>query len=332
MTATHCYSPDHSHVAVLGAGPAGLSAALWLKHLGFSPIVIEPLKQLGGMQQLNFLRNEWMLGQVGFTGPELCAKFAEHIATEHIPIEKGCSPVSIEVTGQHFCVTLLTGNNETFLTKFRALVIATGLRYRASEILETVPGFIELEACDVVYGPYAFLDMEKLFGKSVLIVGCGDNAFENAHFLLKHGAKITLVCRSAPRAQTRLRDSVQTYASGWALSPHTRIERFRRYDDCIEVLLSGESKSETLRVQKIHVLAGYMPNTHFLENTFGPSFSYLKFDSAGYLKVDSWGRTGIPGVYAAGDVCNPEFPNVASAIASGAKAAKAVEIDFRGIP
>lgn len=306
-----------------------MSAALWLKHLGFSPVVIETSTRLGGMQQLNFLHNEWMLGQVGLTGPELCAKFAGHMEAERIPMESGCSPVSIEVAEQHFSITFRRENGETFSTRFRALVIATGLRYRANEVLEAVPGFGDLGVDDVVYGPYAFLDMEKLSGRSVLIVGCGDNAYENAHFLLKMGAKIALVCRSLPRAQSRLHEAVQTVASGCTLFTHARIERFRRGDDCIEVLLSTASKSEMLRIQKIHVLAGYTPNTHFLEKALGLLFDRLELDSAGYLKVDGWGRTGIPGVYAAGDVCNPDFPNVASAIALGAKAAKAVEIDFR---
>lgn len=329
MTATHSSSPDDGRVAVLGAGPAGMAAAIWLKHLGFSPVVIELTKQLGGMQQLNFLRNEWILGQMGLTGPELCAKFAEHIAAERIPIQRECIPVSIEMADRHFSVTLRTGGDETFSTRFRALVIATGLRYRANEVLEGVPGFGELGDSDVVYGPHAFLDMEKLSGKSVLIVGCGDNAYENAQFLLKAGAKIVLVCRALPRAQTRLREEVQTFSSRSTLFTHARIESIRRGDQHIEVSLSSASKLAVLRVQKIHVLAGYTPNTHFLVKALGSSFSRLEFDSAGYLKVDGWGRTYIPGIYAAGDVCNPDFPNVVSAIALGAKAAKAIEIDFR---
>lgn len=331
MTATRYSSPDSFRVAVLGAGPAGMSAALWLKQLGFSPIVIEPSTHLGGMQRLNFLRNDWVLGQIGLTGPELCAKFVEHMTAQHILIKTCCSVVSIEPSGQFFLVTLCTENKEIFPIKVRAVVIATGLRYRASEVLETVPGFRELGPFDVAYGPYAFLDMEKLSEKRVLIVGCGDNAFENAHFLLKVGARIVFVCRSFPRTQTRLREAVETFVPRWTLFDHAHIKKFRRENDCIEVSLSSASKLETLQVHKIHVLAGYMPNTDFLAKAFGPLFGCLQFDSLGYLRVDSWGRTGIPGVYAVGDVCNPDFPNVVSAIASGAKAAKAIEIDFRNI-
>ncbi|MCX8085684.1 MAG: NAD(P)/FAD-dependent oxidoreductase [Rhodocyclaceae bacterium] len=332
MMATRCSGPDDGRIAVLGAGPAGMSAALWLKHLGFSPVVIETARQAGGMQQLNFLRNEWVLGQPGLTGPELGAKFAEHMAAERIPIEFGCSPISIEPAGRQFAIALRTSDNETLATTFRAVLIATGLRYRAQEVLEAVPGFGDLGADDIVYGPYAFLGMEKLAGESVLIVGCGDNAYENAHFLLEAGARVALVCRSLPRAQTRLREAVQAFVSKYALLTHARIESLRRGDDCIEVSLLSASKAETLRVRKIHVLAGYAPNTLFLETALSPSLGHLELDSAGYLKVDGWGRTSIPGIYAAGDVCNPDFPNVASAIASGAKAAKAVEIDLRNCP
>lgn len=329
MTLTRCSGADHGRVAVLGAGPAGMSTALWLKHLGLSPVVIESSNQPGGMQRLNFLRNEWLLGQIGLTGPELCSKFAEHMAAESIPVESGCAPVSIDIDGQHFSITLRNTDRGIFSTGFRAMVIATGLRYCASEVLDSIPGFGDLGAEDVAYGPFAFLEMERLAGKTVLIVGCGDNAYENAHLLLKANAKVALVCRSLPRAQTRLSDAVSENSSDCSLFTHSRIKSIRRGDGYIELVLLGTSKSEMLRVQRIHVLTGYTPNTSFLETSFGSSFGLLEFDSSGYLKVDTWGRTSIPGIYAAGDVCNPDFPNVASAIALGARAAKAVEIDLR---
>lgn len=315
---------------VFGAGPAGMSAALWLKHLGFSPLIVETAMRLGGMQQLNFLRNDWLLGQIGCTGPELCAKFTEHMLAECIAVETGCSPVAIEAEERLFTVTLRRRNSVTLLARCGAIVLATGLYYRASEVLAGVPGFDTLTAEDIAYGPYAFLDIDKLSGKKVLIVGCGDNAFENAHLLLKAGAEVVLACRSLPRAQTRLREMVHVFAAGWALATHTRIVGFYRGDTDIEVTLATDMGTQTYRVHKIHVLAGYAPNTGFLKETLDSAFyERLRFDTEGYLIVDDWGRTGSPGIYAAGDLCNPTFPNVASAIASGAKTAKAIEIDFR---
>jgi thioredoxin reductase len=254
------------------------------------------------------------------------------MAVEAIPINRGCSILSIEYAGNHFSIDLRTENGEAVSSRYSALVIATGLRYRGKEVLETVPGLNQIDTSNIVYGPYSFLDLESLYGKTVLIVGCGDNAFENAYFLLEAGAKIALICRSTPRTQVRLRDSVQRFSSGWSIYTHASIERFQIADDCIEVSISSESGSETLRVHKIHVLAGYIPNTSFLKGVLGSLFDRFTFDPAGYLKVDDWGRTGVPAIYAAGDVCNPDFPNVASAIASGAKAAKALEVDFRIAP
>lgn len=324
---THSSSLDR--VAVIGAGPAGMSAALWLQCLGFYPVLIESANHPGGMQRFNFLKNEWLLGQINVTGPELCEKFVTHMAEKNIPLHTSCVVQAIQKLERDFSLTLRTDFTRVVTNRYRAIIIATGLRYRAEEVLISVPGFETLEADDVAYGPYAFLATEGCEGKRVLIVGGGDNAFENAIHLLRQGAEVFLVCRSTPRAQARLCEEAESFGQAWRSYRYARIQKFCRTPDGIEVLLSYGERKETLRVQRIHVLAGYMPNTTFLGQALGPLHPALRFDAAGYLEVDSWGRTSIAGIYAAGDVCNPDFPNVVSAIASGAKAAKAVEIDSR---
>jgi len=332
MTAISCYDPDLGCVTILGGGPAGMSAALWSKHLGFSPLIIETNERLGGMQQLNFLRNDWVLGQTGLNGPALAAKFAQHMADEHIPIERACTPLAIKKHHVQFSLTFRKPDGAESTAHCRAIVIATGLHYRAAEVIEMTPGFRALTAKDVAYGPYAFLEMERLRGKAVLIVGCGDNAFENAKMLLAQGARVTLLCRSRPRAQTCLREAVLDSPALHGIFERARIERFERGAEAIDVSIESAGRSIQLQVQKIHVLAGYAPNTRFLDEVLDPALPRPRLDAAGYLVVDAWGRTTSPGIYAAGDVCNPDFPNVVSAIASGAKAAKAIEQDFRRTP
>ena len=73
-------------VTVIGGGLAGMSCALWLKHLNCSPIIIEKNKQFGGLQTINPFHNKWYLGIPGQTRMELAKQFSRHIELEVIPL------------------------------------------------------------------------------------------------------------------------------------------------------------------------------------------------------------------------------------------------------
>jgi thioredoxin reductase len=311
-------------IGILGAGPAGLSAALWLKNLGFAPWLADPQEDCGGILNLNFLVNDWVLGQEGLTGPELAKSFANHVHRRDIAVFSGHRPERIERVAEGYTVRLAGPGGEHRTLSCAALLIATGTRFCGREVFDGLPGRDEIPAECWAFGPYAFADLANCRGRRVLIVGGGDNAFENARLLLGSAASVDMALRSPPRAQRSLRAA----AAAVRLHSAATLSAVAATDAGICVTLRTPDGTETLHVDRIHVLVGYTPNTPFLRTVFAdaPSFD---FDKDGYLRTDDASRTGVPGVYAAGDVCNRDFPSVAAALAAGARAAKTIELDLR---
>lgn len=315
-------------MAILGAGPAGLSAALWLHNLGFEPRVLDVADHAGGLQNLNFLANEWVLGQPGLAGPALAARFVAHARAAGISLQTGVRPVRLEGATGAFRLRL----DDDSILACAAVLVATGTRYRAAEVLAGVPGLAGIPADHIAYGPHAFADLAARAGQRVLIVGGGDNAYENARLLAPTAAHVTLAMRSRPRAQQGLAaDVAAAVAAGRCRVVYPAVVTALAAGAAgLEVALGVAGNSELVVVDRIHVLAGYQPNTAFLRELLPPaSFAALRLDGQGYLDVDDAGRCGLPGLYAAGDVCNPRFPSVVSALAQGAVAAKTIEMDTR---
>jgi thioredoxin reductase len=315
-------------IVILGAGPAGLSAALWLRNLGFEPRVIETTSRAGGLQNLNFLANDWVLGQTGQTGPMLAARFVDHAAAVGIAVRTGTRLKRLDGMTGHFRA-ILDGADDI---ECGALLIATGTRFRGEEMLADVDGVRDLAPGRIAYGPYAFDDLAALAGQRVLIIGGGDNAYENARLLASQAAIVYLAVRSRPRAQQALTSAIAA-AQATGRCRVVQSARVRKMIECgsgVEVTVDTPTTVERIIVDRINVLAGYEPNTGFLADTLpGQLNSAVRIDAQGYLITDGASRTGAPGIYAAGDVCNPRFPSVVSAVAQGALAARTIEMDVR---
>lgn len=319
------------HVLILGGGPAGLSAALWLKNLGLMPLVVEGAARPGGLQNLNFLANNWVLGQAGLRGPALAARFVEHVKDAGVELLCGWRLASASGGPGDFriCLQGPAGENRDF--PCAAILVATGTRYRAEEVLAAVPGAAKLPPERIACGPWAFAHLAQLAGARVLIVGGGDNAFENARLLLARGVRVAIAMRSPSRAQRSLVDAVAENPRCLLLQP-AALQELAWDGQAIVATLATDQGSRTEIADHLHVLAGYEPNSAFLGQTFAPELAAaLVVDKDGYLDVDSLARTGQAGVYGAGDVCNPNFPSVVSAVAQGALAAKTIELDLRNL-
>jgi thioredoxin reductase (NADPH) len=334
-------------IAIIGAGPAGLSAALWLKNLGLTPIVIEREAKTGGMQNFNFLRNDWVLGQLAPTGLQMADSFDLHVKERAIDIRlqrEIDSIMSIDDGG--FTLSLnRSANAETEVqneaVSCDGIIIANGTRFLGREIISHVPGMGQLETIDVIEGPYAFADIELHKNKRVLIVGAGDNAFENAAMLLQQGCDVAVVARSTPKARSQFVDEVVVHPQAKIMKSASIISIKKINATEMEVIVRARDEStvpqknslvnNTVIVDQIHILAGYCSNADavvsLMRSGTGES---LGCDDAQFLTTDRLGRTNVPHVYAAGDVCNTDFPCVVSAVASGALAAKTASQDLLG--
>lgn len=325
-------------IAIIGAGPAGLSAALWLKKLGVTPVVIEKESITGGMQNFNFLNNDWVLGQVAATGVQMAKTFYQHVRNENIDVRTHTSMHNISVVNDGgFSISLLDVNGQETTLVCDGIVLANGTRYIGKEILS---GLIDKENLSlfekaIIEGPYTFLEIEKLQNKHVLIVGAGDNAFENASMLLKQDCRVSIVARSTPKAQSQFVDEVVAHPNATVFE-HASLSSLFCVDPAsqsetkkIVAKINVETGSCELDVDRIHILAGYQANTDSVALCFLLGLGkHLACDDNQFVLVDSFGRTNINRVYAAGDICNIHFPCVVSAIASGALAAKTISQDL----
>jgi len=319
------------NIAILGGGAAGMSCALWLKHLNFSPVLIESDTALGG-QLLKINRiNRWILGIPGHTGPELAELYGRHVIDEAIDVHLHTRPVSCLAEDSGFSMVLQGGDGHTTSLHARALVIATGLRVNSSDILHLIPGARPLfEAGLLSFFPLDHLEpMEALEGKRVAVIGGGDNAHFTAKDLAPKAALTHLIIRSQPRPQPVVREEVEALIRQGRVQEHggALVTGFHQGSGGITIALAGaDSKAERIEVDRIFVRTGFAPNTEFLDR-LGPLAGLAK-NGDGYVQVDTWKRTSAPFVYAVGDVINPDHPSVVTAIADGAVAAMAIAKDL----
>jgi thioredoxin reductase len=307
-------------VAIVGGGPAGLSAALWLKNLEMVPIIIEKEMKTGGMQNFNFLSNDWVLGQISETGVEVAEKFHQHILDEAIDLRLQHKLVDLSVEENGY--RLFFQSEDSFVCD--AIILANGTRYVGREIL---PKYTGVNQHQIIEGPHSFVDLEACRQQKVVIVGAGDNAFENALMLLQQECQVIMVSRSSPKAQKRFVDQVGNHAS-FTLIENACVDSVMQYGEQLALVVAGHVEHEVL-ADRLHILAGYRSNlagvSSLIEQGLKGSF---RCDENGFLIVDDKGRTNINHVYAAGDICNAQFPCVVSAVASGALAAKTLSEDL----
>ena len=282
------------------------------------------------MQRLNFLKNNWILGSESTTGVDLASVHRAHLETLDIPVLTEAS-TKVDVSAQGVKIDVLRRGSIQRSFEALAIIIATGTRFRSHEYVSKIAGWGSLLSSTVFFGPFAFSKLALTGQSEVLILGGGDNAFENAKILRDLGCRVTIVCRSNPKAQRKLVESVRANhpGSGVELFCESAVVNVIRLEEKVEVRLRSGKEQIFRRVSRIHVLYGYEPNVSFLKNWSFTSSSPLALDSAGYVVVESGQRTSVNGVYAAGDVCNPNYPSVITAPAQGAIAAKSIEMDSR---
>lgn len=317
-------------VAILGAGPAGMSCALWLHNLGCHPVLLEQANEAGGLLRQNVLTNDWVLGQGGQTGTAMAEHFAQHLAVTGIDTRFGVTLKEIISNTAGFSL-VFAGQDEAL--QVQALVIAVGTRVRGQELLAAIPGVASVPDQRLIVGPAAFGQPERFTGKHVLVVGGGDNAHEFVRFTAPHAGQQSLLVRSTRRAQQVQRQAVDALMEQGKLSLYeqTRIvELAWRNEKMIAAISTAGAPTRELVADFLVLQTGYQPNSDRLLTAFAPAMrSALQVDDEGYLRTDHLGRTGVAGVYTIGDISNRDTPCVVTALAAGATAARDIERTFR---
>lgn len=290
-------------VVVLGAGPAGLGAALWCATLGLRALVLEARDVVGGQLHEIPVALDNLPGLPGVAPSSFAEALRAQCVAAGVAFRTGAAAAldarSLQV--RH--------GPEGLAVTPEAVVIATGVRRRRLD----VPGERALLGRGLRYniGPRP----EDLRGARVVVIGGGDDAFEHLRLLAPLALSLTLVHRGARfTARPALRE------------PALRDERVRVLTDARVEAIEGAERVEAVRVRASHGEERLDADAVFV--CVGPEPESAGFgvalDPRGYVRVDRLQRTSRTGVYAVGDVCCPEAPTIPTALGHGATAAKAI--------
>lgn len=294
-------------VIIIGAGPAGLSAARWCDELGLDTLVLEQAEEVGG--QLLSVHNpvENYLGVRAANGRELRDLFAEQTKDCDFDLWTNVEIDRADLKAKR--ITLRSGEKLQSI----AVIIATGLRRRTLGI----PGEAEFVGRGIIES--GTRDRQQVAGKDVCVIGGGDAAAENALLLAEVCPTVTLVHRGRKmRARREFTEQLHTHHCV-TVFPESKVRRILGGDrvEAVEIERGGAIKPFQMAVQGVLIRIGWQPNTDFVR-------SQLALDAAGYVIVSSQQETSVTNVFAIGDVANPLAPTIGAAVGAGATAAKVI--------
>lgn len=299
---------------VVGAGPAGVSAALWLRSLDLEPLVLESASAPGGQLLHVHFALPNVAGLLAKDGAEVAERFAAQLAARAVNVRCDCVATALEPRGDHDEPTVVLSTGERLSAA--AVIVATGARRRRLE----VPGERELEGRGI--STSATRDRAMLAGRRVVVVGGGDAAYENALMLGAAGSDVTLLVRGEPRAREEFRSRV-------AAEPRVRVREGVRVqaiegeDRVTAVRLAARDGDFRLACDAVVVKVGVQPNSEWCR-------APLAHDPDGFLVVDEHFCTSGSGVWAAGDIARPPLASMTVALAHGALAAADIRRQLRG--
>ena len=294
-------------VIIIGAGPAGMSAAVYGIRAGLSILVLEKSGMAGG-QILNTYEVENYLGFSSISGFELGTKFKEHGEHLGVTVKSGTVKKVID-QGKFKLVETEEGN---YIGK--SLILATG----ASHAKLMVKGEEELSGMGVSY--CATCDGAFFRNRTVAVVGGSDVAVEDAIFLARGCEKVYLIHRRDKlRAAKRLQETLLKLSNVEILW-NTTVEQIQG-EDMVEALelYNKETKEKTaLKVSGVFIAVGMNPNTELFKGL-------VDMDEKGYIKAGETCETSHPGIFAAGDLRTKELRQIVTAVADGASSISSSE-------
>jgi len=294
-------------VIIIGSGPAGLAAAVYTGRAQLDPLLIAG-PALGGQVAISSEIGNYPGFAQDIEGVELAQLMQKQAERFGARIEMDIV-TGVDLSIRPFKVVTYGGEYET-----QSLIVASG----ASPRKLGIPGEAEFSGRGVSY--CATCDGFFYMGKEIVMVGGGDAAVEEAIFLTRFASKVTIIHRRDQlRAEKLLRDRA------------FRNEKIEFLWDTVVTEIVGETLTTGVKVrnvktgeeslfptQGVFVAIGYVPNTEFLGDQ-------LKLTDSGYLIADDDQRTSVVGVWAAGDVCDWTYRQIATSVGAGCKAALQAE-------
>ena len=293
----------HVKVLVLGAGPAGLAAALYAARAELEPVVLTGM-QLGGQAALTHVIENYPGFPTGVGGAELGELFQKQAENFGAKVEFDMAH-EVDLSQRPYKVTTDNGEYQA-----DTLILTTG----ANPTHLNIPGEVELTGRGVSY--CATCDGWFFKDKKVVIVGGGDSALEEGLFITRYASSVTVIHR---RDEFRASPVLQKRAK-----EHPKMNFIL---DTVVTEVVGTDKVETLKLKNLKtgeestfdtdglfIFIGHVPNTQMFKGQ-------LEMSDLGYVIVNDKMETNVEGVYAAGEIADPHFRQVITSAGMGAAAA-----------
>jgi thioredoxin reductase (NADPH) len=317
---------DEFDVVVVGAGPAGLAAAVYAASEGLDTLVVER-ESIGGQAGSSSLIRNYLGFSRGVSGAELAQR-----AYQQAWVFGSQFLLMNDATGVRACedgriaVTVADGTE----VLARSVVLAMGVSYRRLD----APGLDELTGAGVYYGA-STSEAQALAGRQAFVVGGGNSAGQAAIHLARYADRVTILIRgeSLAKSMSRYLIDVIDATPNLDVRPHVEVAGARGDGRLSEIALRDTASGETEAVPAdgLFVMIGARPHTDWLPDS-------VARDPRGFLLTgadvpdEAWPlsraplmlETCMPGVFAAGDVRHRSVKRVASAVGQGAAAIQQV--------
>lgn len=290
---------NNYEVIIIGAGPAGITAAIYLKRANINCLIIEKEAPGGQLNKSSSIEN--YPGYTQISGPNLAMKFYDQI--NNLGIKQIFKAVTnIEIKDDTKIITLKTG--EKLSTKYIILAPGRNPKKLTSKNSRTLEGK-GISFCSLCDG-----NLYK--NEDVSIIGAGNSALEEALYLSDICKTVTIINRAnALKGDNILIDRINKKENIKTIYNST-VEKFNEENGILKSVTLNTKKE--LKTKACFIFIGYEPSTKFLKN-----LDIL--DEKGYIIIDKEKRTPIKGIYAAGDIVKKDAFQIVTATSDGALAA-----------
>ena len=324
---------DRSHMrdlVIVGAGPAGLAAAVYGASEGLDVLVLESTAP-GGQASASSRIENYLGFPTGISGQELAARAYNQAEKFGAQLMVGNDTKRLTCDRKPYAIELDDGSR----VPARAVIIATGAEYRRLSIANLG----RFEGTGVYYAA-TFMESQLCSGDEVVVVGGGNSAGQAAVFLAQSARRVHMLVRSDGLADTMSRYLIRRIEDHPAIVVHIRTELVAlEGDHHLERVRwrDNQGRVETHDIRHVFSMAGAVPSTRWLQ-------SCVVLDARGFIKTGAdltpedlaaahWPlarppyslETGLPGVFAVGDVRSGSVKRVASAVGEGSIAIAAVQ-------
>ncbi|AIY03251.1 hypothetical protein ART_3652 [Arthrobacter sp. PAMC 25486] len=313
-------------LAIIGAGPAGLAAAVYGASEGLRTVCVEALVAGGQAGQSSRIEN-YLGFPAGISGTDLARRAVTQARRFKVDVLAPTSAAGLDLTGPYPRVELADGS----AISAGALILACGVAYRSL----SVPGSAELEGRGVFYGA-SLSERDTVAGEDIVVVGGANSAGQAAVYFSEYARSVTILCRAASLGAKMSAYLVDQIAArpNIAVRCGASIDSVTGTEKLEAVAIRDGSGPESVAASALFVFIGASPHTNWLPPQIsrddrgfiltGPALGDLRHRTAGGDRDPFLYETSAPGVFAVGDVRSGSMKRVASAVGEGSVAVQFV--------